>query len=538
MNAADQPSQAEIVKTSIAGRMFGALTLLIWIAGIGLVFYVRRLDDRAFFVLAVIMSTVIGSLFGLIWFSWFSPAKLSTRKLVGRCALAAFVLFLVTVRLDEVTGGMWPKFRFFWNPKSDQRLEKIAVANPEDGGVDLATTTQADFPQFLGVNRSGHIDGPSLATDWTTNPPREVWRQPIGAGWSSFSIVNGYAVTMEQRGPDELVTCYEVATGESKWAHSMEIRHETVMGGVGPRATPSIDEGRVYAVGATGVMRCLDGKDGSLLWQKDLVTEFGGDHETDQSAIAWGRSGSPLVTQGMVIVPSGSANADRATLVAFDKVSGDLVWKAGESTASYSSPVVATLGGVEQILFVAEDVLLSFAIETGEQLWSWEWPGKSSGNANVSQPHAIGNERVFLSKGYGQGCEMLQVAMVEDVWTVESIWRKPTYLKTKFTNVVVHDGMAFGLDDAIMQCVDLDTGRKLWKRGRYGFGQVLGVGELLVVQAEDGRVLLVDATNKFNEITEFQAIEGKTWNNAALYGRFLLVRNSQEAACYELPLSE
>ena len=538
MNTPEQPSPPEVGKTSIAGRLFGALTLLIWIAGIGLAFYVRRLDDRAFFVLAVILSTVVGSLFGLIWFSWFGPARLKTRKLVGRFALVAVMLFMLTVRLDEVTGGMRPKFRFVWNPKIDQRLDKITVADSQDGGIDLASTTLEDFPQFLGINRSGYIDGPTLATDWTNNPPREVWRQPIGAGWSSFSIVNGYAVTMEQRGSEELVTCYEVATGESMWAHSMEIRHETVMGGVGPRATPSIDEGRVYAVGATGVMRCLDGKDGSLLWQKDLVTEFGGDHEADQSAIAWGRSGSPLVIQGMVVVPSGSANADRATLVAFDKVSGDLLWKAGDSKASYSSPVAATLGGVELILFVAEDVLLAFAIDTGEQLWSWEWPGKSSANANVSQPHAIGGDRVFLSKGYGQGCEMLQVKNDGNEWTVESVWRKPTYLKTKFTNVVVRDGMAFGLDDAIMQCVELETGRKLWKRGRYGFGQVLGVGDLVIVQAEDGRVLLVDAADKFKELTEFQAVDGKTWNNPALYGRFLLVRNSQEAACYELPLGE
>ena len=105
---------------------------------------------------------------------------------------------------------------------------------------------------------------------------------------------------------------------------------------------------------------------------------------------------------------------------------------------------------------------------------------------------------------------MLQVKNVENEWTVESVWRKPTYLKTKFTNVVVHDGMAFGLDDAIMQCVELETGRKLWKRGRYGFGQVLGVGDLLIVQAENGRVLLVDAADKFKELTEFQAIEGNS----------------------------
>ena len=518
------------------GRLCGAWAILIWILGFGLSTYFNLRDDRALFVVSVILSVIFGSLFSLFWFAWFGPASSKVRKLVGRTAVAACVLFLLMARLDEVTGSMLPKFRFAWTAKSDQRLGKLDIAEP--GSIDLSAATPNDFPQFLGPSRNGRIDGPQLATDWKAQPPRLIWKQPIGGGWSSFAVVNGYAVTMEQRGEEELVTCYELATGESKWVHALKVRHETVMGGVGPRATPSIDDGRVYAVGATGVMRCLDGKDGSLLWQKDLVTEFGSDHEADGTAIAWGRSGSPLVHQDRVIVPVGSANAGRATLVALDKITGELVWKAGDAGASYSSPVIMTLDGVEQITYVAEDVILSFAIDTGEPLWNWKWPGKSRANANVSQPHVIGDRRVFVSKGYGHGCELLEVSNGDREWKVESLWRKPATLKTKFSNVVLHKGLAFGLDDAIFQCIDLETGQKKWKRGRYGFGQVLGVGDLLLVQAEDGRVLLLDAADKFRELAKFQAVEGKTWNNPAIYGRMLLVRNGQEAACYELPVSE
>ena len=521
------------------GRWFGRVTLFVWFVGIVASGSIAiMMDDRAYLVLITCLSLFFGALFSLVWFVWFSTARANTRRLTGRIAVASFLLLLLTVRIDEVTGGMRPSFRFAWRPKPDRRLAKLTIAKQKTSGVDLATNTPNDFPQFLGPDRSGRIDGPAFATNWQTRPPKQVWRQPIGAGWSSFAIVNGYAVTMEQRGDEEIVACYEVATGHSKWAHSLPIRHETLMGGVGPRSTPTIDEGRVYAIGATGVMRCLDGTDGSLIWKKDLVTQFGGTHDGDTSAIFWGRAGSPLILRDMVIAPSGSNNAERATLAAFDKVTGELIWAAGDAINSYSSPVVATIAGVEQIIFVAQDIVLSFKATSGEQLWSWKWPGKSGSNANVSQPHAIDHDRVFISKGYGHGCELLQITISDDKWQVESVWYKPTYLKTKFSNVVIHNGLAFGLDDMILECIDVETGTKKWKKGRYGFGQVLGVGDLLLVQAEDGRIVLVEATNKYKELAQFDALQGKTWNNPAIYGRYLLVRNAQEAACYEMPLAE
>ncbi|MCA9217660.1 MAG: PQQ-binding-like beta-propeller repeat protein, partial [Planctomycetales bacterium] len=432
---------------------------------------------------------------------------------------------------------MWPKLRFVWQTPASERVEKITVdtaAAPEDG-VDLLTQTSSDFPQFLGPNRSGWIPGPSFDSDWTANPPTQIWKQEIGAGWSSFAIVNGFAVTMEQRHDQELVTCYDVMSGELQWAHSLSTRHETLLGGIGPRATPTIDEGRVYAMGATGTLRCLAGRNGDLIWEKDIVTEFGGTHEDDESSIAWGRSGSPLVVDDKLIVPVGCRSQHSCTLVAFDKISGDVIWLSGDSLASYASPGSASICSVRQVLYVAEDKLISCEVETGTVLWEWKWPGASNAAANASQAHALDGDRVFVSKGYGGGCELLQLSVDKNKWQVESIWKSNTTLKTKFSNVVIHDGLAFGLDDRILECVDLQTGRKIWKKGRYGFGQVLGVGDHIIVQAEDGRIVLVEAARKFNELASIAAIEGKTWNNPAIYGQYLLVRNSEQAACFLLP---
>ena len=476
----------------------------------------------------------------LVWFTFFS--RLSRRIRLATVAFIGIALVGVglTVRIQEVTGGLTPKFRFVWQSLPDQQLERISTAT-DDAGVDLMTTTPDDFHQFLGPNRNAIINSITLETDWETHPPKEIWRQSIGAGWSSFAIVNGYAVTMEQRGEEELTTCYEVATGELKWANAITARHQTVLGGVGPRSTPVIHNGKVYTLGATGVLRCLDGANGEEVWSDDLLEKMSGSAETDGSGVAWGRSSSPLVVDDKLVVPvGGPLNGEKVSLIAFDLETGDEVWRAGDVQVSYSSPMLATLLGKRQILCVLQDFVCSFDPDSGELLWQHAWPGNSASNANVSQPVVISDSEVFLSKGYGHGCELIELSVDDqNDWQVTSIWNKFTLLKTKFTNVAIRDGYAYGLDDLILECVEVSSGRKMWKRGRYGFGQILLVDDMLLVQAESGKVALVEATpEKYNEVAIFQAIEGKTWNNPAIYGNYLLVRNGEEAACYELAIRQ
>ena len=406
----------------------------------------------------------------------------------------------------------------------------------------LATTTPYDFPQFLGPQRNLAVDKPDLPlrfTDWDQRPPRCVWKQPIGAGWSAFVAVNGYAVTMEQRGDQELTTCYEIASGRLMWSSAVAARHETIAGGVGPRSTPTIHQGRVYCLGATGILRCLDGTNGRPLWQHDLQQEFGVQQES--SGVAWGRAASPLIAGDLVVVPAGgAADGAKSSLVAFDRITGREVWRGGNHQVSYASPALATLAGVAQILIVLEDHVCGHDPSDGRQLWEYAWPGKSTSNASCCQAIACSGDRVFVSKGYGLGSALLQIRRDDSGrWIAEELWQNPSVMKTKFSNIVVDGDVIYGLDDVLLECLELNTGKRLWKRGRYGYGQILRVGPILLVQSESGAMAAVALDpEQYVEVTRFQALEGKTWNTICVYERYLLVRNAEEAACYDLTLDE
>ena len=379
----------------------------------------------------------------------------------------------------------------------------------------------------------------------------------IGAGWPAFSVVGDYAVTMEQRGDWEMVTCYKVKTGELEWSHADEARYEKTEAGTGPRSTPTIDGGMVFALGALGHLMCLDGATGKCIWEKNLLQEYDIPLEDRgvESVVVWGRSASPLVVGERVIVPIGGPKGGKlVSLAAFDKHSGKLVWEGGEKQVSYSSPAVATLAGAEQILIANEDTLSGHNVKTGKQLWEYPWPGRTNANPNVSQAVPIPPNRVFISKGYGGGAMLLELEPNGDRpnfranengtvpfaagLTAQVVWKNPHVMKTKFTNVTVREGYVYGLSDGILECVDLSDGQSKWRQGHYGHGQILGVGDLLLVLAKEGEVVLVEATpdQANNVLGRFQAIEGLTWNNVALSGPYLLVRNALEAACYKLPL--
>ena len=347
---------------------------------------------------------------------------------------------------------------------------------------------------------------------------------------------------MEQRGDSEMVTCYDVKTGQLQWDHSLAARYETTAGGVGPRSTPTIDEGMVYALGATGVLLCLDGRTGERRWEKNLLSEYGIAPEDEAANLPHGRSGSPLVVDNLVIVPAGGPNGGRhVSLVAFDKRDGKRVWEGGETQIGYSSPAVATLAGTRQILIVNEGSASGHDVTTGKVLWEHPWPGHSNRDPNVAQAVPLPPDRVLLSKGYNLGATLLRLGPKgEGKLAVEVVWKNPKVMRTKFTNVLAKDGFVYGLSDGILECIDLGDGRRVWKDGRYGHGQILGVKDAILVLAESGEVVLVEASpERPNHVLgRFQALDGMTWNNIALYGPYLLVRNAEEAACYELPVEK
>ncbi len=494
----------------------------------------------------------------LMWFTFAS----SWPKLIRFTPLSLIVIavagFFAVFEIQGVSGEMVPRFGYRFGKAPDQRLGEFASAGSqteEDTLMSVAEDPNA-FPQFLGPQRNSRLPGPELVTDWDANPPEEIWRTPIGAGWSGFAALDGRIYTMEQRDDEELVTCYDMKTGKPIWGTGVEARHYTVMGYVGPRCTPLLFDGRVYALGATGVFRCLDQRTGEVVWQHDLREMYGVSPEDEVKNIAWGRANSPLAYEfddrKIVIIPAGGNKKEEkddkvpsvplVSLVAFDAATGETVWEGGQEQVSYASPSVASIDGQDQIISINEATITGHEPATGTQLWSVDWPGDSAGNATCSQVHSLGNNRFFVSKGYGQGARIFEVQPEGDEFATKVVWDNSRVLKTKFTNVAILGDFVFGLDDGILEKVELEAKRPEWRERGFGHGQVLLVGDVLLVMGEEGNLAAVDtASDDYHEFSRIKALSSEiapTWNPLCLYGDLLLVRNAEEAACYKLPTKD
>jgi outer membrane protein assembly factor BamB len=463
-----------------------------------------------------------------VWFVLLSGFSRRARLLALLGVALAFAGFKTLLRVDGALDGRGlPRFTWKWTPPRDATLK--IPANGVTVGADAEVPVPpgaADVPQFLGLHRDGFIRGANLSRDWLTTPPKELWRQPVGIGWSAFSVVGGRAYTQEQRGPDELVTCYELATGRLLWSHANAVRFVEWQGGDGPRATPTVEGGRVYAVGATGILDCLDAVTGKPIWSRDLLKE------NQARNITWGVSASPLIVDDRVIVTAGSGSA---SLLAFNKTEGTMLWKGGTDVASYASPVLATIAGRRGIVSLNAVTLTIHDPDTGGLLLDYKW--KEGKFPKAAQPSVVGGDRIFLSGGYGYGCVMLQIKAAGDRLAATELWQN-NKLKAQFNSIGVRDGFLYGLDDGTLAGVDGATGERKWKEGRHGSGQTLLVDDLMLVQDEQGPVVLVEPRpDGVRELGRIAALSGKTWNHPVLAGRYLLVRNDHEAACYELPVN-
>ena len=408
----------------------------------------------------------------------------------------------------------------------DEQL--AAHANDKPIAPDAAKTV-ANWPGFRGPNRDSVIPGVRIETDWSASPPVELWRRPVGPGISSFAVHGDLFYTQEQRGNDEVVACYNLTTGEAVWMHGDSARFWDSHAGAGPRGTPALSpDGRgVYTFGATGIVNALDARDGSVAWSRNAAT----DAKVKIPEAWWGFASSPLVVDDLVIVAAGGK------LVAYDLATGDPRWFGPDSGYGYSSPHLMTIDGVAQILLQYGPGVISIAPTDGTLLWQHRWPG-----AWLLQPALIPKHRndILIGAGDNGGIGIRRIAVTHGSggWTVKERWTS-NGLKPYFNDFVVHDGHAFGFDGSILACIDLADGKRKWKGGRYGNGQLVLLADqgVLLVVSERGELTLVNAApDKFTELARFPAIEGKTWNHPVLVGDVLLVRNSQEMAAFQLSL--
>jgi outer membrane protein assembly factor BamB len=439
------------------------------------------------------------------------------------------------IRVDGIDGSLSSYLSWRWSPTKE---EQFLASSPKEDIPDAAVASTeplvaepGDWPGFRGLQRDSIVSNQKFVTDWKSNPPKEIWRRPIGPAWSSFCVIGNLAFTQEQRDQEEAVVCYDTENGAVRWRHTYPARFTELVSGVGPRATPTFHEGGLYTVGAKGTVSALDAASGQLIWSRDLV------QDTKAGVPEWGFSSSPLVIGELVVVHGGG---DLKEVIAYDRLSGEPRWTAEAPGSSYSSPHLFETPGGPQILMVTAHGMFSLSPVDGTLIWNHEWEIEMA--ARIVQPGVVKLDAdtwgILIATGYGHGTRLVKLSQEGDTWNAEEEWTSRS-LKPYFNDFVIRDGYIYGFDGNILTCVDLESGDRRWKQGRYGHGQLILSAEngVLFILSEHGELALVEANpEQYQELAQFQAMQGKTWNHPVLAHGKLLVRNAEEIVCYEMPL--
>ncbi len=531
---------------AMLGGVAGVLVILLWWLLFSRARWFERLGAVALIVLALfvtsrlihisILNGAMGNLFYVLSIPVFALTlvvwAVVTQRLrftdgVRRASLVIAILLVCGAFMLLRTGGITANFdndlHWRWTKTPEEQLLAQAANEPAAVPAPAAVSTQADWPGFRGPARDGIVRATTIKTDWAASPPVEVWRRAIGPGWSSFAVLGDLVYTQEQRGAEEVVACYDLTTGKLVWKHGDPVRFWESNAGAGPRGTPTLSNGRVYTLGATGVVNVLDAKTGAVVWSRNAASDTG------TKTPGWGFSGSPLVIEDIVIVPAAG------NLIAYNIANGEQRWSITDGGSGYSSPQLLTIGGMQQVVMLGGAGATGISPADGKRLWQFPL----STNTRIVQPAVTADGDVLVHEGESNGMRRLAVAQGSGGWSVTERWTSEG-LNPYFSDFVVHNGHAFGFDGSGIACIDLKDGNRKWKGGNYGHGQLvlLPNQDVLLVLSEQGELALVKAVpDQFTELGRSPAIKGKTWNHPVLAGDVLLVRNSEEMAAFRLAVA-
>lgn len=473
-----------------------------------------------------------GSLW-IVWTVWAYSLFRSTGVLIGTVLVGVVAIpFWTLVEATGILGST--RVEFAW-----RRSAPRAVIDHQSNRQSTASAVR--WPGFLGANRDGAVTETALDEDWSSRPPEQLWQQECGLGWSSFAVTETTLYGQEQLASGDSITARDLNTGELLWAATEEHDGFTSgLGGDGPRATPTLHpletDGStrliLLAVGPTGQVSCLDASTGEIIWKTDLMEEFPGE------SLIHGVCGSPLVVDDLVVVaPPTDAGPG---LVAFHLQDGSLAWRCSSSwRASYSSPALMTICDRPQIVLHAGPGVMGVDPANGTALWQFEWSNEHSTNA--TQPLQVLGEPndLLVATGYQGG--MARISVSEDAegqLQASEVWSNRKLMRTKFCGIAQFGDIVVGLDNAILCALDVNTGKRRWKKGRYGFGQLLKVGEyLLVVEERGGLQLLKPDAKSHHQLNDgVNPLDRKTWSHPVLVDDRLYVRNDQQIVCMRLPI--
>ena len=530
--------QAAIV--ALLSGVIGGLIILLWWLFFSRAPWIERIAALILIVLALIGTkrlvhdSIAGGAMGMLLYVLAIPVlsmglvlwATITRHFPAakrRLAFVPMLLLCCGVFMVLRTGGLTAEFNndlhWRWSRTPEQRLLALASEQPASSNASAATSTESGWSGFRGPQRDGSVHGTHIKTDWSASPPVELWRRPIGPAWSSFAVQNGRFYTQEQRGEEEVVSCYDVTTGKPVWRHSDNARFYESNGGAGPRATPTLYNDRVYTQGGTGIVNALDAETGNVVWTRNSV------NDTGAKVPGWGIAGSPLVVNDLVIV------AAAGNLVAYEAATGKPRWLGPPGGTGYSSPQLLIVNGIQQIVLLRSTGVTSVSLADGKLLWEHAWEG-----VPIVQPAVASNGDLLISVSESSGLRRLTVGQGSGGWTTQERWTTED-MNPWFNDFVVHKGYAFGFDGSSLVCVNLEDGKLKWRGKRYGYGQLVLLPEqdVLLILSEQGELALAKAApDQFTELSHFPALEGKTWNHPVLVGNVLLVRNDHEMAAFKL----
>jgi outer membrane protein assembly factor BamB len=450
---------------------------------------------------------------------------------IGMAAVVA--LYSALLRTDGVRGDFSFELDWRWNPTGEQlamrdiRLAtRLETTNDAESQAVIEQLRAPEWPGFRGPEGASRQTGLRFSDDWNTNPPKEIWRVRLGPAWSSFAIAGDRLFTQEQRESEEAVVCYDARSGKPIWDYSNSSRFFESLGGLGPRATPTLANGAVYALGAEGTLVRLDALDGKLVWKVN-VKEISGRTIPPM----WGYSCSPYVDDQVAIVHA-AGDGDKG-IIAFHVSDGEVAWSTAAGEMSYSSVQKINLLGQSYLCLLSNLGAHLLDPATGKSIYDYDF---KHGGYRACQAQVIDGDKLLIPAGMGTGTRLVEFTTGDQGLQATELWTSKD-MKPDYNDILVHDGNIYGFDGGIFACIGMQDGKRKWKGGRYEKGQafLLADSGLILVVSERGELVLLRASpDKHQELAKIPALNDKTWNHPVVVGNRLYLRNAEEAVCYEL----
>jgi outer membrane protein assembly factor BamB len=399
-----------------------------------------------------------------------------------------------------------------------------------------------DWAQYRGNTGDG-LCAEKVLTAWPSDGPKQLWTAKTRAGFSSFAVADSKVFTIISREIDGALTevcialdaqtgkeIWAAATGQAKYLGGGDTGADGNNGGDGPRSTPAISANRVYVYSAQMILSCLDEATGKAIWKKDIAQEFGGKN------IRWESALSPVIDGKLVFIAGGGPGQ---SMLAFDKETGAVAWKAGDELMTHATPVVVTLEGVRQVIFLMQSGLVSLEAGSGKPLWHFAFPYRVATGCSP----VISGDVVFCTAGYEVGGAACQISRNGTSFEAKELWRikGDAVVASLWSTPVCKDGYLYGMisykkfGTGPLKCVDLKTGAVKWEQPGFGAGNVVLAGKNLVALSDDGQLVLVEANpDQYKELARAKAITGKCWSTPAISNGRLYVRSTKESACFDL----